>query len=75
MSVFWNLVEGLFLLIIGVYNVWLSLSRHFDANPLTDWLSRLLGGVGRARTLVLVLGAFCMMLGVVGMIFAVTGTQ
>jgi hypothetical protein len=75
MSVFWNLVEGLFLLIIGVYNVWLSRSRHFDANPLTAWLSRLLGGVGSARTLVLVLGAFCMMLGVVGMIFAVTGTQ
>jgi hypothetical protein len=75
MSVFWGILEGLFLLIIGVYNVWLSRSRQYESNPVTIWLSRLFRGVNRARTFTLVIGLFCILLGVVGMVFTVTGTQ
>lgn len=75
MEVLWGLLEGLFLLIIGVYNVWLSQSRHFEDNPVTRWISRLFGRVNRARIFILGLGLFCALLGVVGMIFTVTDTQ
>jgi hypothetical protein len=74
MTVFWGLAEGLLLLIIGVYNVWLSRSLRYEDNPVTAWLSRLLGGAGRARILTLVLGVLCILFGVVGIIRAVTAT-
>jgi hypothetical protein len=74
MSVFWGVAEGLLLLIIGVFNVWLSRSLHYEVNPVTVLLSRLLGGAGRARILILVLGVLCILFGVVGIISAVTAT-
>jgi len=72
MSVFWGLAEGLLLLIIGVYNVWLTRSLRYEDNEVTVWLSRLLGGAGRARILTLVLGVLCILFGLIGMIRAVT---
>jgi hypothetical protein len=74
-SGFWSLAEGLLLLLIGVYNVWLSLSLRYEDNPVTAGLSRFLGGAGRARILTLVLAVLCVLLGVVGMIRAVTAIQ
>ena len=75
MSVFWGVTEGLLLLIIGVYNVWLSRSLRYEDNPVTAGLSRLLGGAGRARVLTVVLGVLCILLGLVGFIRAVTAAQ
>jgi hypothetical protein len=75
MTDFWALAEGLLLLLIGVYNVWLSRSLRYEDNPVTAWLSRLLGGAGRARILTLVLAVFCILLGVVGMIRGVGAMQ
>ena len=72
---YWGILSGVFLVIIGAFNVWLSRSPHHEVNPVTVLLSRLLGGVGRARTLILVLGVLCVLLGAVGVIFAATGTQ
>ena len=72
---YWDILSGLLLAIIGAYNVWLSRSSHFEGNPFTVSLSRWLGGVGRARTLVLVAGGLCALFGVVGIIFGVSGTQ
>ncbi len=63
---YWGILSGVLLTIIGVYNVWLSRAQHFEVNPFTALLSRWLGGVGRTRTLILVLGMFCVLLGVVG---------
>jgi hypothetical protein len=63
MGVFWGVAEGLLLLLIGVYNVWLSRSLRYDDNPVTAGLSRLSGGAGRARVLTLVLGMLCILLG------------
>lgn len=71
MTDYWGLLSGVLLLILGAYNVWLSRSpRHYEDNPLSRWL----GGVGRARTLSLVAGIICLLLGVYGVISAVTGT-
>ena len=70
MSVFWALAEGLLLVLIGVYNVWLSRSLRYEDNPVTAGLSRLLGGAGHARNLTLVLGGLCILFGVVGIIRA-----
>jgi len=75
MSVFWGVAEGLLLLIIGVYNVWLSRSLRYEDNTVTAGLSRLLGGAGRARVLTLVLGVLCILFGAVGIIRAVTASQ
>jgi hypothetical protein len=72
---YWDIRSGVLFVIIGSFNVWLSPSPHFEVNPVTVLLSRWLGGVGRARVLILVLGVFCVLLGVVGIIFAVTGAQ
>lgn len=72
---YWDILSGVLLIIIGAYNVWLSRSAHFEANPLTAWLSRLLRGVGLARVLILVIGVFCLLIGVVGIILAVTGPR
>jgi hypothetical protein len=72
---YWGILSGILLVIVGAYNVWLSRSPHFEVNPFTVWLSRWLGGVGRTRTLILLLGVFCVLLGVVGIIFAMTDTQ
>ena len=74
MSAFWGLAEGLLLLLIGVYNVWLSRSLRYEDNPVTGWLSRLLGGAGRARILTMVLGVLCILFGVIGVVRAVTAT-
>jgi hypothetical protein len=60
---------------IVAYNVWLSRSVHFEVNPVTVLLSRLLGRVGRARFLTLGLGVLCVLLGVVAGVFAGTDTQ
>jgi hypothetical protein len=65
MSVFWGLAEGLLLVLIGVYNVWLARSLRYEDNPVTAWLSRLLGGAGRARILTGGLGVLCILLGVI----------
>ena len=70
MSVLWDLLSGVILIVIGAYNVWLSRSAHFEANPVTVGISRLIRGVGRARTFILVLGVFCLLLGVIGIILA-----
>jgi hypothetical protein len=72
---YWDILSGVLLMIIGAYNVWLSRSAHFEANPTTVALSRWLGGVGRARALILVVGSLCGLLGVVGIVLAVTDTQ
>jgi hypothetical protein len=72
---YWDILSGMLLAIVGAFNVWLSRSPHFEVNPVTVLLSRWLGRVGRARTLILVLGVLCVLLGVVGIIFTVTGTQ
>jgi hypothetical protein len=72
---YWDILTGVLLTIIGAYNVWLSRSSHFEVNPFTVLLSRWLGGVGRARTLILVAGALCALFGVVRIIFGVNGTQ
>jgi hypothetical protein len=72
---YWDILSGVLLTIIGAYNVWLSRSSHFEVNAFTVLLSRLLGGVGRARSLILVAGIFCALIGVVDIIFGVTGTQ
>jgi hypothetical protein len=72
---YWDILSGMLLVIVGAFNVWPSRSPHFEVNPVTVLLSRWLGRVGRARILILVLGALCILLGVVGIIFAVTGTQ
>jgi hypothetical protein len=74
MNVFWGLLEGLLLLLIGVYNVWLARSLRYEDNPFTGWLSRLLGGAGRARTITLVAGVLCILFGLIGMIRVVTAT-
>jgi hypothetical protein len=78
MNVFWGLVwllsQGLLLLLIGVYNVWLSRTLRYEDNPFTGWLSRLLGGAGRARTLTLVAGVLCILFGLIGIIRVVTAT-
>ncbi len=60
---------------IVAYNVRLSRSVHFEVNPVTVLLSRLLGRVGRARFLTLGLGVLCVLLGVVAGVFAGTDTQ
>jgi hypothetical protein len=72
---YWDILSGVLLTIIGVYNVWLSRSSHFEVNPFTVSLSRWLGGVGRTRTLILVASVLCALFGVVGIIFGVSGTQ
>jgi hypothetical protein len=72
---YWGILSGVLLVIVGAYNVWLSSSPHFEDNPVTVLLSRWLGGVGRTRTLILVLGVVCVLFGVVGIIFAVTGSN
>ena len=71
MNVFWGLAEGLLLVLIGVYNVWLARSLHYEDNLVTAGLSRLLGGAGRARILTVVLGVLCILFGVIR---AVTAT-
>ncbi len=63
---YWGILFGVLLIIIGAYNVWLSRSAHFEVNPFTVLLSRWLGGFGRTRTLMLVLGVLCVLLGVLG---------
>ncbi len=72
---YWDILSGMLLAIVGAFNVWLSRSPHFEVNPVTVLLSRWLGGVGRARALILVLGVLCVVLGVVGIISAATGMQ
>ncbi len=72
---YWDVLSGVLLMIIGAYNVWLSRSVHFEVNPVTVLLSRLLGRVGRARFLTLGLGVFCVLLGVVDVAFAGTDTR
>ena len=72
---YWDILSGVLLTIVGAYNVWLSRSSHFEVNPFTVLLSRFLGGVGRARTLILGAGIFCALIGVVDIIFGVAGTQ
>jgi hypothetical protein len=71
---YWDMLSGVLFIIIGAYNVWLSRSTQFEVNPVTVLLSRLVGGVGRARVLTLVIGVFCLLLGVVEIIFGVTGS-
>ncbi len=74
MTDYWALLSGVLLLILGAYNVWLSRStRRHEDNPFTAWMSRWLG-VGRARTLTLVAGIICLLIGVYGVVSAVTGT-
>ena len=72
---YWDIVSGVLLMIIGAYNIWLSRSRQFEVNPVTVLLSRLLRKVSRARFLTMGLGVFCVLLGVVDIVFAVTDTQ
>jgi hypothetical protein len=72
---YWDLLAGVLLTAVGAYNLWVSRSAHFEANPVTAGLSRLLSGVGRARFITLVAGVFCVILGVVNIIFGVTGMQ
>ncbi len=72
---YWDILSGVLLTIIGAYNVWLSRSAHFEANPFTAWLSRMLKGVGRARFLTLVIGVFCLLIGVVSIIVALADSQ
>jgi uncharacterized membrane protein HdeD (DUF308 family) len=72
---YWDFLSGVLFIVIGAFNVWLSRSPHFEDNPVTVLLSRLLGKVSRARFLTLVLGVFCVLLGVVDIIFALTDTQ
>jgi hypothetical protein len=72
---YWAVLTGVLLTAVGAYNLWLSRPARFEANPVTAGLSRLLGGVGRARFITLVAGVFCVILGVVNIIFGVTGTQ
>jgi hypothetical protein len=72
---YWNIFAGTVLAIIGVYNIWLSRSTHFETNPFTTSLSRWLGGVGRARTLVLVAGGLCTLFGIISIISGVAGAQ
>lgn len=72
---YWDIFAGALLAIIGVYNVWLSRSSHFETNPFTASLSRWLGGVGRARTLILVVGGLCTLFGVISIISGVAGAQ
>ena len=66
-----DIVAGTLLAIIGVYNVWLYRSSHFETNPFTALLSRWLGGVGRARALILVAGGLCTLFGTIGIILDV----
>jgi hypothetical protein len=72
---YWDIFAGALLVIIGVYNLWLSRSSHFEINPFTVSLSRWLGGVGRARTLVLVAGGLCTLFGVLSIISGAAGAQ
>ena len=71
---YWDLLSGVLFIIIGAYNVWLSRSTQFEVNPVTVLLSRLVGGVGRARGPTPVIGVFRLLLGVVEIIFGVTGS-
>jgi hypothetical protein len=71
---YWDMLSGVLFIIIGAYNVWLSRSTQFEVNPVTVLLSRLVGGVGRARILTLAMGVFCLLLGVVEIIFGVTAS-
>lgn len=73
MSVYWA-VSGVFLLIVGVANVWLSRSPRYEDNAVSAWLSRWLGGEGRPRTLSLVAGIICLLLGGYSVALAVMGT-
>jgi hypothetical protein len=66
---YWDFLAGVLLIIIGAYNVWLSRSPRYEDNPFTAWISRWLGG-GRARALTLIIGMLCVLLGVVGVVFA-----
>jgi hypothetical protein len=72
---YWDILSGVLLVLIGAYNVWLSRSTQFEVNPVTVLLSRLLRRVSRARFMTLVLGLFCLLLGVVDIIFALADTQ
>jgi hypothetical protein len=72
---YWDILSGVLLVLIGAYNVWLSRSTQFEVNPVTVLLSRLLRRVSRARFMTLVLGLFCLILGVVDIIFALADTQ
>jgi hypothetical protein len=72
---YWDILSGVLLMLIGAYNVWLSRSTQFEVNPVTVLLSRLLRRVSRARFMTLVLGLFCLILGVVDIIFALADTQ
>jgi hypothetical protein len=72
---YWDILSGVLLMLIGAYNVWLSRSTQFEVNPVTVLLSRLLRRVSRARFMTLVLGLFCLLLGVVDIIFALADTQ
>ena len=72
---YWDILSGVLLMLIGAYNVWLSRSRQFEVNPVTVLLSRLLRRVSRARFMTLVLGLFCLLLGVVDIVFALADTQ
>jgi hypothetical protein len=69
---YWAILSGLLLLTLGAYNVWLSRSPRYEDNPFTAWISRWLGA-SRARTLTLVAGIICLLLGVYGVVSAVTG--
>jgi hypothetical protein len=71
---FWDMLSGVLFIIIGAYNVCLSRSTQFEVNPVTVLLSRLVGGVGRARILTLAIGMFCLLLRVVEIIFGVTAS-
>jgi hypothetical protein len=72
---YWDILSGVLLMLIGAYNVWLSRSTQFEVNPVTVLLSRLLRRVNHARFMTLVLGLFCLLLGVVDIIFALADTQ
>jgi hypothetical protein len=72
MRVFWSLVAGVVLLIIGGYGVWLSLSPRLEDNATVARISHQLG-VGGARILMLAAAIICLLLGVYGVVLAVRG--